>query len=223
MSEESNPENGVEQDSRFPSGPWKGFFLQPVIKAGRSWMDLELTFRDGTMRGEGRDWVGPFTVTGRYELDSGKCWWSKKYISKHDVAYSGYNEGKGIWGVWQIPPLWRGGFHIWPVAMGDPSNPELAEAIEEPELVGITSGRSTWDGKFDNPISSAYRGCVRCLQVIVFQSEQRCRSNKYSLSARVMRVAVRWRKQSGATRLRSGIMSLVRERIRPEFIRSRAR
>jgi hypothetical protein len=39
--------------------------------------------------------------------------------------------------LWQIPPEWRGGFHIWPVAMGDPSGPVLAEAIEEPESVVV--------------------------------------------------------------------------------------
>jgi len=130
----------LEQDSRFPSGPWKGFFLQPQIK-GRSWMDLDLTFRDGTMRGEGRDWVGKFIIVGRYETESGKCWWTKRYIGKHDVAYQGYNEGKGIWGTWEIPPLWRGGFHIWPVAMGEPDIDKLTESIEEPELVEVAASR----------------------------------------------------------------------------------
>ena len=131
-------ENSVEQDSRFPSGPWKGFFLQPQIK-GRSWMDLELTFREGTLRGEGRDWVGAFIIVGRYESESGKCWWTKQYLGKHDVAYQGYNEGKGIWGGWEIPLENRGGFHIWPVAMGNPDTGKLTEAIEEPELLKVAS------------------------------------------------------------------------------------
>lgn len=93
------------------------------------------------MRGEGRDWVGPFIITGRYETESGKCWWTKKYLGKHDVAYQGYNEGKGIWGAWEIPPLWRGGFHIWPVAMGDPDTDKLTEVLEEPELVEVAASR----------------------------------------------------------------------------------
>ena len=41
-------------------------------------------------------------------------------------------KGKGIWGLWEIPPTWRGGFHIWPEAMGDPTSPRLTEAIDEP-------------------------------------------------------------------------------------------
>jgi len=58
--------------------------------------------------------------------------WTKRYIGKHDVSYRGYNEGKGIWGLWEIPPTWKGGFHIWPEAMGDPTQQKLAEAIDEP-------------------------------------------------------------------------------------------
>ena len=138
MFTERHEEADVEQDSRFPSGPWRGFFLQPLLP-GRHWMDLQLTFRAGTMRGEGRDWVGVFIITGRYEIDTGKCWWSKRYIGKHDVAYQGYNEGKGIWGTWEIDAVtWHGGFHIWPVAMGDPDTDKLAEAVEEPALVGAS-------------------------------------------------------------------------------------
>ena len=41
------PDPDLEQDSRFPSGPWKGFFLQPVLP-GRHWMELNLTFRRGS-------------------------------------------------------------------------------------------------------------------------------------------------------------------------------
>ena len=99
------------------------------------------------MTGEGRDRIGPFLIRGKYNVDDGKCHWSKRYIGKHDVAYQGYNEGKGIWGIWEIPPSWRGGFHIWPRAMGDPTSPHLAEAIDEPaeaptDAGGRTRGRS---------------------------------------------------------------------------------
>ena len=140
MSARSNNESaaeGLEQDPRFPSGPWKGYFLQPVLKSGRSWMDLQLTFREGRIGGDGRDWVGLFIIIGRYEIESGKCWWSKRYIGRHDVFYEGYNEGKGIWGIWRIPPDSRGGFHIWPVALGDPDTGKLSEAIQQPELAGV--------------------------------------------------------------------------------------
>lgn len=123
----------VEPDERFPSGPWEGFFLQPSVRKGRSWMELILTFRAGVMSGEGRDWVGNFLIRGRYEVVSGKCWWSKRYVGKHDVAYQGYNEGKGIWGLWEMKDYgWRGGFLIWPVGMGDPTKAKLAAAADVP-------------------------------------------------------------------------------------------
>jgi hypothetical protein len=125
-----------EHDSRFPSGPWKGFFLQPTL-SGRHWMELSLTFRNGVLTGDGRDWVGAFLFRGRYELDSGKCWWTKQYIGKHSIFYQGYNEGKGIWGTWEWSENqgWRGGFHIWPKAMGDPSQQRLVEEVEEPVTI----------------------------------------------------------------------------------------
>ncbi len=126
------PESAPEQDSRFPSGPWTGFFLQPALPPGRHPMDLNLRFREGTIRGDGHDRLGAFLVTGRYDLGDGSCRWSKRYVGRHDVSYQGYNEGKGIWGTWQIPPVWHGGFHIWPVAWGDPSGSKRSEAIEEP-------------------------------------------------------------------------------------------
>ncbi len=136
--ESTQPDATLEQDSRFPSGPWKGFFLQPALP-GRHWMELSLTFRQGELRGEGRDWVGAFHVKGRYEIESGKCWWTKQYVGKHAIHYKGYNEGKGIWGTWEWPgsPVERGGFHIWPVAMGDPTQQRLAEALDEPQPIDI--------------------------------------------------------------------------------------
>ena len=75
---------------------------------------------------------------GRYSLADGKCHWTKSYLGKHDVFYQGYNEGKGIWGTWEIPagptqPLgWRGGFHIWPEGMADPTQPTLSEEADLP-------------------------------------------------------------------------------------------
>jgi hypothetical protein len=98
-------------------------------------MELNLSFRQGIMTGEGRDMIGQFLIRGKYKLDDGKCEWTKRYIGKHDVSYQGYNEGKGIWGLWEIAPAWRGGFHIWPTAMGDPTSPKLAEEINEPTEV----------------------------------------------------------------------------------------
>ncbi len=129
---EPEPPVGTETDPRFPSGPWRGFFLMRQLP-GRHQMELHLSFRQGVMTGEGRDMIGPFLIRGKYNLENGKCHWTKRYIGKHDVAYDGYNEGKGIWGLWEIPPSWRGGFHIWPTAMGDPTSPHLAEALDVPD------------------------------------------------------------------------------------------
>ena len=124
----------LETDPRFPSGPWTGFFLQPGMP-GKHWMELQLTFQEGNLSGAGRDWVGTFTVRGRYAVANGECHWTKKYTGKHDVYYRGFNEGKGIWGVWEIGPSFKGGFHIWPKGMADPSGARLAEEEETPVSV----------------------------------------------------------------------------------------
>ena len=129
----------LETDPRFPSGRWTGFFLQAQgPNPGKHQMELLLTFRQGSMAGEGRGWVGKFIIKGRYATGDGKCHWSKRYLGKHDVFYQGYNEGKGIWGTWEIPPaqnmgmLFRGGFHIWPEGMADPSGNQLTEEADLP-------------------------------------------------------------------------------------------
>jgi hypothetical protein len=127
----TSPKPAAETDPRFPSGPWQGFFLM-ASWPGRHTMELHLDFCKGVMTGEGRDMIGEFLIRGKYNIDDGKCHWSKQYIEKHDVFYQGYNEGKGIWGVWEIPPTHRGGFHIWPTAMGDPTHPKLTEALDAP-------------------------------------------------------------------------------------------
>lgn len=126
----------LEQDSRFPSGPWEGYFLQPD-SPGRHVMELILTFREGTIRGDGRDVVGEFLFKGTYDRETGKCWWSKRYIGKHDVAYQGYNEGRGIWGVWEIASTFKGGFHIWPVGQGNLESQETAEEVDTPSIISL--------------------------------------------------------------------------------------
>jgi hypothetical protein len=132
----------LETDPRFPSGPWTGFFLQPLIP-GRHLMELHLTFCQYEIKGEGRDWVGKFVIRGKYTLPDGRCHWTKRYIGKHDVFYQGFNEGKGIWGKWEILPdhgqvYQHGGFHIWPDGMPDPTGSYLTEAAEEPILMAET-------------------------------------------------------------------------------------
>jgi hypothetical protein len=122
---------GFESDARFPSGPWTGFFIQPHMP-GKHWMELKLTFRDGIMEGEGRDRVGPFLIKGRYQVEDGKCFWNKTYVKRHSLMYQGYNEGKGIWGTWEENARNKGGFHIWPEGMADPTQIHLAEEADAP-------------------------------------------------------------------------------------------
>lgn len=128
-----------ETDPRFPSGPWVGFFTQPILP-GKHQMELRLSFRNGAMTGEGRDWVGKFIIQGRYTLADGRCHWTKRYLGKHDVFYKGFNEGKGIWGTWEISHAadgqrWTGGFYIWPEGMPDPTQQHLTEEADLPVVV----------------------------------------------------------------------------------------
>ncbi|MBA3315604.1 MAG: hypothetical protein M3552_13960 [Planctomycetota bacterium] len=110
--------SALETDDRFPSGPWKGYFLQRSLGDAKREMELHLSFINGRAMGTGRDGVGSFSLVGRYELDSGKVWLMKKY-ARHDVFYTGYAERKGIWGTWEIPSVDRDGFRIWPKGAGE--------------------------------------------------------------------------------------------------------
>jgi hypothetical protein len=134
----------LETDPNFPSGPWTGFFLDRRIP-GRHRTELGLTFKAGVMTGEGRDWVGLFTVRGKYDVVTGHCHWTKRYAGQHDVFYRGFNEGKGIWGAWEVRcPLTAanatGGFHIWPEAMNDPTALRLHEEADVPAEVAEPVG-----------------------------------------------------------------------------------
>jgi hypothetical protein len=120
----------VEQDHRFPSGGWRGYFVQPGV-AGRSYMDLQLTFYDGRLHGTGSDWVGNFIILGRYQTTDGDCWWTKRYIGKHDVFYRGSNQNRVISGQWQLPPLMTGEFRIWPASQADPAAPRQASTAKQ--------------------------------------------------------------------------------------------
>jgi hypothetical protein len=131
----------LETDPRFPSGRWVGFWLQQQLPPGRFPTELTLTFVQGVLSGEGRDWVGPYTVQGHYNLEDGRCHWTKHYTEKHDVSYEGFNEGKGIWGTWQIAKLWHGGFHIWPEGMPDPTGSHLTEQADLPQAVEESESR----------------------------------------------------------------------------------
>jgi hypothetical protein len=114
-------------DREFPSGPWTGFFTYNILP-GKHRTDLQLEFAHGRMTGEGNDRVGSFVISGRYDAQTKECYWTKSYVGQHDVSYTGFGEGKGIWGTWEISPRHRGGFHIWPLTDDAGANAErLAE------------------------------------------------------------------------------------------------
>jgi hypothetical protein len=129
-----------ETDSRFPSGKWVGFFLDRRMP-GRHSMELTLHFADGRMTGSGCDRVGTFTVEGAYDIKDGQCLWIKEYIKAHLITYRGFNEGKGIWGTWELAwqgLVYNGGFHIWPEGMSDPTVPVIEEEADVPIEVDVT-------------------------------------------------------------------------------------
>ncbi|HJZ93134.1 MAG TPA: hypothetical protein VKE40_19815 [Gemmataceae bacterium] len=141
----------LESDPRFPSGAWTGFFLQYWLP-GRHPTDLSLTCSGGELTGTGHDWVGPYTVDGRYDIATGRCEWTKQYLGKHSVAYRGTNDGNGIWGVWEIRQLGslfvdRGGFHIWP------EGTDVSEASDRTEQAVLAVMRK----EFGRPVSRVLR------------------------------------------------------------------
>jgi hypothetical protein len=123
-------------DSDFPSGPWLGFY---TYHGGRRKFrtDLTLTFKNGRMSGFGIDNVGPFIISGSYDARSKECDWMKTYVGRHNVAYRGFREGKGIWGTWDIRPTDRGGFHIWP--LGEAEGERAYQEAEHSEPVEAVS------------------------------------------------------------------------------------
>ena len=122
----------VETDPRFPSGEWKGFWLQQGFP-GRQWMRLAMQFTGGLITGEGSDCVGQFVLRGTYDLEDGRCAITKTYLGQHAVHYNGSNEGDGkwLWGVWKLQTE-TGGFHLWPKGEPDPTGSDLAAEIELP-------------------------------------------------------------------------------------------
>lgn len=95
-------------------------------------MDLNITFANGQMSGDGNDDIGRFLIRGRYDTTNRECYWTKTYIGAHDVFYRGFREGKGIWGTWEIKTWGHGGFHIWPRTSGEGEAESEEEAVEEP-------------------------------------------------------------------------------------------
>lgn len=122
-------------DDGFPSGPWVGFYNYGP--GDRHRMDLHLDFGRGTITGDGNDDVGRFLIRGKYDSANRECSWTKTYPGSHDVYYRGFQEGKGIWGTWEIGILTHGGFHIWPKGDHEGETMTVTEEVAGPlEAIG---------------------------------------------------------------------------------------
>lgn len=86
----------------YPSGRWEGFWVQEHY--GRQQMrGFELHFKDGTISGGGKDIVGRFSMSGAYDVKTGRLLMVKQYLGKHAVRYIGDPDGEGsIQGNWEI-------------------------------------------------------------------------------------------------------------------------
>ena len=110
----------------FPSGPWVGFYNYGP--GDRHRMDLHLHFESGCLSGDGNDDVGFFLIRGKYDPTNRECHWTKTYPGSHEVYYRGFQEGKGIWGTWEIGLFAHGGFHIWPKGIKETTTAEQKAA-----------------------------------------------------------------------------------------------
>jgi hypothetical protein len=101
---------------------------------------LWLHFSQGIVTGGGSDVVGDFAFAGAYDLKTGQVRMVKQYVGQHAVLYEGRNDDDGLWlwGTWTLA-LQRGGFHMWPKGVEDPTGPKLKERkdvpVEQPEPV----------------------------------------------------------------------------------------
>ena len=124
---------------QFPSGEWTGFYVYSR-RPDRFLMDLQLRFDSGRISGSGWDDIGSFEISGTYSEQTLECSWVKQYHGQHAVDYTGFREGKGIWGTWRV---WggKGGFHIWPIGAGGDAL-ERSEKAEEEQSVHADAPRT---------------------------------------------------------------------------------
>ena len=77
-------------------GWWEqvGYGRQPML-------ELTIALEDGNLRGQGRDIIGPFTLTGQIVREHVAI--LKRYIGQHSVEYYGTYDGEGtLAGQWEI-------------------------------------------------------------------------------------------------------------------------
>ena len=123
----------MNSQALIPTGQWNGFYIESHQEQ-RGWMHQYLEFNDGELKGEGTDYVGPWTLQGKYDLSELKCVWIKSYVGKHDVTYRGTISKTGITGIWDIRESLTGSFHIWPQHMTEFDSLYMQEDLEKTPL-----------------------------------------------------------------------------------------
>ena len=123
----------MNSQSLIPTGQWNGFYIESHQEQ-RGWMHQYLEFNDGELKGEGTDYVVPWTLQGKYDLSELKCVWIKSYVGKHDVTYRGTISKTGITGIWDIRESLTGSFHIWPQHMTEFDSLYMQEDLEKTPL-----------------------------------------------------------------------------------------
>ena len=116
----------------FPSGSWTGFFTYSRV-ARRFGMDLNLSFKNGRMTGEGNDSVGPFIISGAYDASDQRVLLDKRRMSGRTTCSTkdfGTERESGALG--KSARFATGGFHIWP--QGADGGVHEAEYPEEEAL-----------------------------------------------------------------------------------------
>ncbi len=117
----------VLSEMDFPSGPWTGFY-----NYGRSTrkhrMDLVLTLLITRLRRRKRRHrsIRSYRAVRRHKR---RMLLDEDLHRRTRVYYRGFREGKGIWGLWELPNE-SGGFHIWPLGQGE--GEQNYESAEEP-------------------------------------------------------------------------------------------
>ena len=123
----------MNSQSLIPTGQWNGFYIESH-QDKRGWMHQYLEFNDGELKGEGTDYVGPWTLHGKYDLSKNICQWIKFYVGKHEVTYAGTISETGITGVWDIRGSVTGPFHIWPKHLTEFDSLYMQEDLEQTPL-----------------------------------------------------------------------------------------
>ena len=134
MAEPAGQIPNLEADARLPSGEWTGFFLQPEGNPRTVKMDLTLKFRAGRIKGEGIDRFGEFSISGKYDLESGRVLMAKHSTTYRAMRLKGWAEKqhRGIWGIWEIKDEMTGGFHIWPKEEPNPTGVPIVADVALP-------------------------------------------------------------------------------------------